>query len=113
MENNISSSNSNSTSDKDQVLWNMARKRAQFKKHFFTYLVINVFLWIIWFMTDGPPGHLAVIMSVRDLVSAWPIWTTIGWGIGLLFNYFGAYQGTQDYMAQKEYDKLIKQNSKM
>jgi hypothetical protein len=43
---------STTSQDKDQILWMMAQKRARFKKHLFTYLIINIFLWIIWFLTD-------------------------------------------------------------
>lgn len=108
MEDKIPSSNA--TSDKDQMLWNIARKRAQFKKHLFTYLIINVFLWILWWVTRG---QYMMREAYFDWTEAWPIWVTIGWGIGLAFNYFEAYQGNKDYITQKEYDKLIKKNSKV
>lgn len=103
---------STTSQDKDQILWMMAQKRARFKKHLFTYLIINIFLWIIWFLTDAPPGHIPEVASIRNIVDAWPIWVTVGWGIGLAFSYFDAYQGTKDYLAQKEYDKLVKQGMK-
>ena len=30
---------------KDPVLWEIARKRASFKTHALTYIIINIFLW--------------------------------------------------------------------
>jgi hypothetical protein len=39
--------------DKDPVLWEIAQRRASSKKHAFTYLIINAFLWGIWYFT-GP-----------------------------------------------------------
>ena len=35
----------------------------------------------------------------------WPVWPMFGWGIGVLFNYFGAYKST-DHLAEREYQKL-------
>ena len=41
-----------------------------FKKHFNSYVSVISMLWVIWFFTGT--GH------------PWPIYTTIGWGIGLV-----------------------------
>lgn len=37
---------------KDPVLWDIAQKRAGFKQHSLTYLIVNAFLWILWFFTS-------------------------------------------------------------
>jgi len=84
---------------KDPQLWKIARKRASFKGHLQTYIVANGFLWVIWYMTDG---H-------SDGGIPWPAWSTVGWGIGLAFDYFDAYHGDKNTMAQKEYEKLKKE----
>lgn len=45
-------------------------ERRDFRVHLGVYLVINALLWILWAVTgaDGFP---------------WPLWVTLGWGIGL------------------------------
>jgi hypothetical protein len=86
---------------KDEELWKIAKKRAAFKKHLVTYLIVNGFLWALWYITAGRHTDL------DDLYLAWPIWSTLGWGIGLAFNYFNAYHDLDSSTAvQKEYDKL-------
>jgi len=84
-------------SGKDPELWRIAQKRAKFKKHAFTYMVINLFFWVIWLLTSRDRGFAGL---------PWPVWPMVGWGIGLAFNYFDAYQNPQSTLAEKEYDKL-------
>jgi len=83
---------------KDETLWKIAKKRAHFKRHFFSYAVINVFLWAIWYFTDGYHGNEGGI--------PWPAWVTLGWGIGIAFNYSDAYHSYKDSGAEREYEKL-------
>jgi fatty acid desaturase len=83
---------------KDEKLWRVARKRAEFRKSLFTYLVIIAFLWGIWWFTsgrhDGFRGY------------PWPVWVMLGWGVGLGFQYFNAYSGNKEDLAEQEYEKL-------
>ncbi len=84
----------------DEQLWKIAKKRAAFKRHFSTYVIVNIFLWGIWWFTDGSDGtyHGAV---------PWPAWVTLGWGLGIGFNYFEAYgDGDLKSTTQKEFEKL-------
>ncbi len=46
------------------------------------YVIINVFLWILWALTKGEGG---------GGVPPWPIWVTVGWGIGLAFQAWNAF----------------------
>ena len=86
---------------KDEELWKIAKKRASFKKHLVTYVIVIGFLWALWYITAGQG------CSVSDLITAWPIWATLGWGIGLTFNYFDAYHDLgSSSSVQKEYEKL-------
>jgi hypothetical protein len=83
---------------KDQRLWKIAQQRAEFKKSFFSYLVIVTFLWGIWWFTIGKnEGYSGY---------PWPIWVMLGWGIGLVFQYFKAYNGDKETLTEKEYKKL-------
>jgi 2TM domain len=55
------------------------QKEQSFKRHFKSYVRVISMLWVIWVFTGA--GHM------------WPIYATIGWGIGLVshalasFNY--------------------------
>ncbi len=83
---------------KDQRLWKIAQQRADFKRSFFSYLVIVTFLWGIWWFTIGKnEGYSGY---------PWPIWVMLGWGIGLAFQYFKAYNGDKETLTEKEYKKL-------
>lgn len=82
----------------DERLWRIARKRAMFKKSLYSYLVVNAFLWAIWWLTTG---------RVADTQAyPWPVWVMLGWGLGLGFQYFGAYQGNRQDLASEEFKKL-------
>lgn len=87
----------------DDKLWRIAKKRAEFKKSLYSYLVINAFLWAIWWFTTGR------FTGLTDY--PWPIWVMFGWGIGLGFQYFEAYNGSKEDLAEQEYQKLKKEQN--
>jgi hypothetical protein len=37
------------------------------------------------------------------------MWTLLGWGLGIAFQYAGAYHGNQPFSTEKEYEKLKNQ----
>lgn len=80
----------------DEKMWKKAKERVSFKKHLTTYVLVNIFIWIIWYLTTNGRLH----------IFAWPIFTTLGWGIGILAHYFKAYVNDEEEAIQKEYDKL-------
>jgi hypothetical protein len=82
----------------DERLWQIARKRAMFKKSLYSYLVINAFLWAIWWITTGRVSGTQAY--------PWPVWVMLGWGLSLGFQYFGAYQGNRQDLASEEFKKL-------
>ena len=83
---------------RDEQLWQQAKKRAGFQRSLASYFVVNTFLWLIWWFTSGKNGYN------RDL--PWPIWSMLGWGMGLLFQYLNAYGGSKHDLVEKEYEKL-------
>jgi hypothetical protein len=85
---------------RDERLWQIARKRAMFKKSLFSYLVVVAFLWAIWWFTIG--------RRVGFNGYPWPIWVMLGWGLGLGFQYFEAYNGSKEDLTEQEYQKLKK-----
>ena len=83
---------------RDEQLWEQAKKRAGFQRSFVFYFIVNAFLWFIWWFTAGKNG------DNRDM--PWPVWSMLGWGIGLLFQYLNAYGGSKKDLVEKEYEKL-------
>ncbi len=79
-------------SGKNEQLWKEAKARADFKIHLTVYLIINSGLWALWLVTGGVNSY------------PWPIWPSIGWGAGLVANYFSVYRFS--HTAEKEYEKL-------
>jgi Domain of unknown function (DUF1707)/2TM domain len=55
-----------------------ASARAAFQRHLFSYLSVNGLLVVIWALTNFG-GYF------------WPVWSMIGWGIGLASHAFAAY----------------------
>lgn len=83
---------------REQELWKLAKKRVGFKRHLATYIIINSFLWALWYFTDHNEEEYGGV--------PWPIFPMLGWGIGLMFSFLNAYVFTKHDSVQKEYDKL-------
>jgi 2TM domain len=88
---------------RDDKLWQTAKRRAGFQRSLASYFIINAFLWAIWWFTSGREGN------TRGM--PWPCWVMIGWGIGLLFQYMNAYGGAKKDLVEKEYEKLKNKNN--
>ena len=84
--------------NKDPILWKIAQKRAGFKYHLLIYCIMNIFFWTIWYINRGNPSEDGGIFP-------WPAWPMFFWGIGVFFNYLGAYR-SNNHLAEREYQKL-------
>ena len=82
----------------DEQITRMAKMRVAFKTHLIVYVAVNLFLAAVWLATDGP-SELDVIGDY------WPIWTHLGWGLGLAIHGFTTY-GPGSNMLAKEEEKL-------
>ncbi|MEM1513560.1 MAG: 2TM domain-containing protein [Candidatus Thermoplasmatota archaeon] len=76
----------------------IAIKRAEGKIAFYThlliYIVVNIFLFIIWYFSS-------------DKKFPWFIFSLFGWGIGLITHFIHAFSSTfVDKLVKKEYEKL-------
>ena len=87
---------------RDDKLWQIAKKRAGFQRNLASYFIVVGFLWAIWWFTAGRRGINTGI--------PWPVWVMIGGGIGLLFQYLNAYGGSKKDLVEKEYEKLKNKN---
>lgn len=84
-------------SEKEKQLWKLARKRVSFKRHLATYIVINIMFWCIWFFSEK---------NNEESGFPWPVFPMLGWGIGLTFNFLGAYIFNKEMAVEKEFEKL-------
>ncbi len=80
----------------DDALWKIAKKRSAFKLSVAIYFVINALLVGIWFYTTGMQSYF------------WPAWPMLGWGVGIIFQYFDAYLNTGAFSEEREFEKLKK-----
>lgn len=76
----------------DEELLKMAHERVEFKRHLYTYLIINAAFWLFWIFSSSNSNP-------------WPIWVTLGWGIGIASHYIKVYVRNSSQV-QKEYEKL-------
>jgi 2TM domain len=84
---------------RDELLWQEAQKRVAFKIHLTVYLVVNVSLWAIW-------GFLRA--TGQGTSYPWPIWTNLGWGVGLASHYMRTFLFSEQSVVEREYQKLLK-----
>jgi 2TM domain-containing protein len=86
----------------DKDLWRVARRRVSFKRHLGIYVIINLFLWAIWWFTDHRNPAEEDYSGVP-----WPVFPTLGWGIAVLMSFLGAYVFyNKRSSVEKEYEKL-------
>jgi hypothetical protein len=95
---------------KDKELWEDARERASFKVHLITYILVNIFLWIIWAFVKYVIKSEHVDQDTNSIIP-WPLYPLAGWGIGLIFHYMKVFHWKHKW-TQKEYEKLVKQKEK-
>ncbi|MET4107928.1 2TM domain-containing protein [Hymenobacter sp. UYP22] len=90
------------TPARDPQLWRIAKARAKFKSHLFTYFAVNALLWTIWLLTDRHYTHGI----------PWPVWSTVFWGIGVFMNGVGVYGGFGKMnLSEREYERLLRQRT--
>lgn len=86
--------------ERELQLWKQAKKRVSFKRQLAAYLIVNGFLWILWYIGDK-----------KETVSfytnvPWPLWCSLGWGIALIFKFVDAYVLNRPEAIEKEFQKL-------
>ena len=95
---------------RDERLWKKAKDRVKFKRHLFSYIIVNAFLWALWYLGSGNDWGMAdtcrPLEETKHHFFPWPLWCTLGWGIGIAFEYYGAYVGDKDSSIEREYEKL-------
>ncbi len=57
------------------------KKRRDFKAHLFIYVLVNVVVWTIW----------TIVGVISHSWWPWPVFITLGWGIGVVMNAWDVY----------------------
>lgn len=92
---------SQTPANRDPYLWEQAQKRVSFKQHLRSYLLVNGFVWATYLVLVFAFGNH------RKGLFPWPLFMTLGWGIGLASHYFSVYwtaNGTNP--VEREYQRL-------
>jgi hypothetical protein len=87
---------------RDEKLWQIAKRRADFQNNLIGFVVITGICWAIWFFTTGRKAEIHG--------TPWPLWVMLGLGISLVFKFLKAYKTDKDTIAEREYEKLKNQN---
>lgn len=80
----------------EQQIIEKAKRRLGFKVHFIIFLLLLPVNWIIWLLTDT--------------TYIWPVWPTLGWGLGVLFHWLGVFHADKFLSLDKEVNRLMKRN---
>ena len=80
----------------EQQIVSKAKARIGFRIHFLVFAVLTPINWIIWYAIDTS--------------YIWPIWPTLGWGLGLLLHWLGVFHLDKFFSVKKEYAKLKEKN---
>jgi len=85
----------------DEDLRRRAERRVEsvngFRIHLAIYVLVNLLLWVIW------------AFSGANTTIPWPIFVTLGWGIGLLahgWTVYGQNEDRREAQIKAEMDKL-------
>lgn len=87
---------------RDEKLWQLAKRRADFQDSLISFMVISTICWAIWYFTAGRRGV--------NTGMPWPLWVMLGLGIGLVLKFIRAYKTDKDTMTEREYEKLKNKN---
>ena len=84
----------------DEQITKMAKARVGFKVHLMVYVLVNLFLMGVWVFSGGMARmHEAPGWTGADY---WPMWTHLGWGLGLAIHGFVVYGPGSDMQAREE-----------
>ncbi len=87
---------------RDEKLWQIAKRRAGFQESLISFIVISCICWAVWYFTAGRRGI--------NTNTPWPLWVMLGLGIGLVMKFLRAYKTDSDTITEREYEKLKNQN---
>lgn len=82
----------------DDDIREMAEARVAFRTHALAYVLVNALLVGAWWVGSG---FAAPTFDDRGAYF-WPVWSILGWGVGLAFHAWGVFGGGKDAVAREE-----------
>jgi hypothetical protein len=76
------------------------KQKQAFRSHLFSFVLVITMFWIIW-LVSAISGHGGAGFP-------WPIFPTLGWGMGLAFNWRAAYGPGSRAFSQSDVDAEIR-----
>jgi hypothetical protein len=89
---------------RDEKLWQIAKRRADFQDSLIGFMVVSAICWAVWFFTGGRWS------PASSHSTPWPLWVMFGLGIGLVMKFIKAYKTDKDTLTEKEYERLKNKN---
>ena len=87
------------TPEEEAKLARMASRRTGFKKHFAIFLLVNIFLWVVWYFLFKDNTENTFLMAI--------LFVFIVWLLGIILHYMIVYKWTKSYK-DKELNSLKK-----
>lgn len=78
----------------------MAKARVGFKSHLAVYVLVNLMLAGMWLVTRGNTWDWENMGGSGSYY--WPVWTHLGWGLGVALHGFFAFGPGQGMQAREE-----------
>ena len=91
------------TPEEEAKLARMASRRTGFKKHFAIFLLVNIFLWVVWYFLFKDSGEVTFLKAILFLL--------IVWLLAIILHYMIVYKWTKSYK-EKELTSLKKMRLK-
>lgn len=76
----------------------LAKARVGFRIHLMVYVAVNAFLAALWWLASG--AGFPTLAAGED--HYWPVWTHLGWGLGLVIHGFVVYGGGANWVREEE-----------
>ncbi len=88
----------NNNNSKSPGLWKTEKKKTAFKFYLLIYIIVNGVFWTIWYINLSNN-------NAKTESFPWPLWPTLFWGIGVLYNYFEIHK-SKNNLSEIEYQNL-------
>lgn len=85
--------------EREKQLWELAKKRAKFKRYFYAYLILMIVIWVFWFFTDN---------QNPDSGLPWPMFPTLTLAFVLAYVFLNVYVFSNHNAIEREYERLNK-----
>ncbi len=91
------------TPEEEAKLAKMASRRTGFKKHFAIFILVNAFLWVVWYFLFRDSEDNTFLMAI--------LFVFLVWLLGIILHYMITYKWTKSYK-DKELNSLKKMRLK-